>query len=342
MPDHRPVRWGILATGPMAAAFTEDLLRLPDAAVVAVGSRSEETARAFAERFGIRRAHGSRERLAADPEVDVVYVASPHADHFAATTACLAAGKAVLCEKPFALNAAQAARMAQAAQEHSGFLMEAMWTSLHPLVRRLRDLVGDGAIGDVRAVHADFSTRAPRTEGHRLYDPAAGGGALLDVGVYPVAFAHLFLGPPDDVAAWSHPAPEGVDESTGMVLGHANGAMAVLSCSLAAESSCAAVVHGTAGRIEIPADFFNPRQFVLRRDGHEPETVVADPQDGNGYGHQAREVMRCLRAGETQSPAVPLRATLEVMTTLDRVRETIGLRFPQETHPASDARQGDR
>ncbi|WP_262003005.1 Gfo/Idh/MocA family protein [Streptomyces sp. FIT100] len=329
MPD-RSIRWGILATGPMAAAFTEDLLTIPGADVVAVGSRSQEAARNFADRFAIPRAYGSWRQLANDPDVDVVYVATPHAHHLAATTACLEGGRAVLCEKPFALNRAEALSMLAAAERHSLFLMEGMWTYLNPLVRRAQDMIGNGLIGDVTSVHADFSSQAPAIAGSRLRDPAAGGGALLDLGTYPVSFAHLFLGPPDHVSAWAHLNDAGVDESTGMVLGYDNGSVAVLSCSLAFSSTTRAVVHGTEGRIEFPADFYNPRGLVLHRDGREPQVVEAEPQVGNGYGHQAREVMRCLREKRTESALVPLKGSLDVMGTLDRVRELVGVRYPGE------------
>ncbi|OEJ28411.1 oxidoreductase [Streptomyces agglomeratus] len=329
MPE-RPVRWGILATGPMAAAFTQDLALIPDADVVAVSSRSEESARLFADRFGVPRAYRGWQGMAADPDVDVVYVATPHSQHVAATTACLDGGKAVLCEKPFALNRAQAASMTELAERKSLFLMEAMWTCLNPLVRRVRALLDEGVIGEVRSVHADFGVRAPAIPGHRLRDPAAGGGALLDLGTYPVSFAHLLLGPPDHVAAWAHLGGTGVDESTSAVLGYERGAMAVLTCSLASDSARGAVVHGTRGRIEFPADFYNPRTAVVRRDGHAPRTLVADPQTGHGYGHQAREVMRCLREKRTESPLVPLHGSLDVMGTLDRIRELVGLRYPGE------------
>ncbi|MGW7519883.1 Gfo/Idh/MocA family protein [Streptomyces sp. NPDC054796] len=330
-----PVRWGILATGPMAAAFTEDLLAEPDAEVTAVGSRSDASARRFAERFGIPRAHGTWKELAGDPQVDVVYVATPHAHHLAAATVCLEEGKAVLCEKPMALNRAEAAAMAALAERRSVFLMEAMWTYLHPAVRRVRQLVDEGAIGEVRSLHADFGARAPADPGHRLRDPAAGGGALLDLGTYPVALAHLLLGPPDEVTAWSHLTPEGVDESTGAILGYEGGAMAVLSCSIAADSARSAVVHGTEGRIDIPSDFFNPRGFVLTREGHEPESFPEPPRSGNGYGHQIREVTQCLREGATGSSLVPVAGTLEVMGTLDRIRSLTGVRYPGEEvrHP---------
>ncbi|WP_351235641.1 Gfo/Idh/MocA family oxidoreductase [Streptomyces sp. NPDC002133] len=329
MPD-QPIRWGILATGAMAAAFTEDLLSIPDAEVVAVGSRSAESARTFADRFGIPRSYGNWQEFANDPEIDVVYVATPHAHHLAAATACLEAGKAVLCEKPVALNRSQAASMLAAAERRSLFLMEAMWTFVNPLIRRAQDIIAQGVIGDVTSVHADFSARAPYVRGSRLYDPAAGGGALLDIGTYPVSFAHLFLGAPDHVSAWAHLTGEGVDHNTAMVLGYNSGATAVLSCSLAFSSANRAVVYGTQGNIEFPADFYNPRSLVLRRDGAGQEVVEADPQTGNGYGHQAREVMRCLRERRTESPLVPLKGSLEVMSTLDRVRELVGVRYPGE------------
>ncbi|MFI8191574.1 Gfo/Idh/MocA family protein [Streptomyces sp. NPDC085946] len=328
--SEQPVRWGVLATGGMAAAFTEDLLRIPDARVTAVGSRSVGAAQRFAARFGVPRAHGSWQELAADPEVDVVYVATPHAHHVAAATACLEAGKPVLCEKPFALSGRQARTLTELAGKRGLFVMEAMWTCVNPTVLRIAELVADGAIGEVRALHASFGLRVTAPAEHRLWDPAAGGGALLDLGTYPVSFAHLLLGAPDTVTAHARLSPQGVDEQTGMVLGYADGAMAVLSCSLLAQDEHRAAVYGTAGRIEIPAAFFNPRSFVLHRDGHEPRTVTAPPQEGNGYGHQAREVMRCLRAGLTESPLMPPARTLAVMDTLDAVRERIGVRYPGE------------
>ncbi|MFD6406657.1 Gfo/Idh/MocA family protein, partial [Streptomyces diastaticus] len=329
-PAVRPVRWGVLATGPMAAAFTEDLKLLPDAEVGAVASRSEASARRFADRFGVPRAYGTWRELADDPEIDVVYVATPHAHHLAATTLMLESGTPVLCEKPFALNRGEAEAMVALAERRALLLMEAMWTCVHPLVRRMLAMIGDGLIGEVRSVHADFGARAPRVPGHRLRDPHAGGGALLDLGTYPVSLAHLVLGRPDEVTAWSHLGPEGVDETTGMVLGYAGGAMAVLSCSLEADSARAAVIHGTGGRIEIPGDFYRPAQLVLHRSGRAPEVVQAQAEAGNGYVPQAREVMRCLRAGATQSALVPLRRSLEVMGTLDTVRDIVGLRYPGE------------
>src|SRR3954451_12348863 len=326
------VRWGVLATGGIAAALTADLVDLPDAEVVAVGARAQESARAFAERFGIPRAYGAWDALARDEDIDVVYVATPHAAHRQAAGLCLEAGRNVLCEKAFALNAREAGELVALAREHGSFLMEAMWMYCSPLIRRLKALVDDGAIGEVRTVHADFGLAGPFPPSHRLRDPAQGGGALLDLGVYPVSFAQLLLGEPTDVTARAVLSEEGVDLQTGALLSWAGGALASLHCSLTGGTATIASVTGSLGRIDIPNGFFHPDRFVLHRDGRDPEEFVADPADGprNSLKHEAREVMRALRAGESQSPLVPLEGTLAVMRTLDAVRDRIGVRYPGE------------
>ncbi|MGY0062343.1 Gfo/Idh/MocA family protein [Streptomyces sp. LZ34] len=323
------VRWGILATGGIAASFTADLLEMADAQVVAVGSRSTESAKRFAERFGIPRAHGSWAELAADEDVDVVYVATPHSAHRVSAGLCLEAGRAVLCEKAFTLNVREAAELIGLARARGSFLMEAMWTYCNPVVRRMAELVRDGAIGEVRTVQADFGLAGPFDAGHRLRDPAQGGGALLDLGVYPVSFAQLLLGEPDDVQARARLTPEGVDENTGILLGWDSGAVALLSCSLNADTPQTASVTGSAGRIEFPRGFFHPERFVLHRPGRDPEVFTAEGAEAGlrGLQHEAAEVMRCLRAGEMESPLVPLDGTLAVMRTLDAVRERIGVRY---------------
>ncbi|MEU0739212.1 Gfo/Idh/MocA family oxidoreductase [Streptomyces sp. NPDC006134] len=330
------VRWGILATGGIAAAFTADLVDLPDAEIVAVASRTEEAARAFAGRFGVPRAYGDWAGLAADEDVDVVYVATPHAAHRAAAGLCLEAGRNVLCEKPFTLNVREAAELVTLARARGRFLMEAMWMYCNPLVRRLKALVDDGAIGEVRTVQADFGLSGPFPPSHRLRDPAQGGGALLDLGVYPVSFAQLLLGEPSDVAARAVLSPEGVDLQTGALLSWESGALASVHCSLVGGTATSASVTGSLGRIDLPSGFFDPDRFVLHRDGREPEEFAADPADGPraGYRHEAREVMRALRAGETESPLVPLDGTLAVMRTLDTIRDRVGVRYPAETADA--------
>ncbi|MET7602675.1 Gfo/Idh/MocA family oxidoreductase [Streptomyces avermitilis] len=326
------VRWGILATGGIAAAFAADLVDLPDAEVVAVASRSEESAKTFAERFGIPRAYGEWGALAEDEDVDVVYVATPHSAHRAAAGLCLEAGRGVLCEKAFTLNAREAEELVALARRHGGFLMEAMWMYCNPLVRRLKALVDDGAIGEVRTVQADFGLAGPFPPSHRLRDPAQGGGALLDLGVYPISFAQLLLGEPSDVVARAVLSEEGVDLQTGALLSWESGALASVHCSISGGTPVSASVTGSEGRIDIPHGFFFPDRFVLHRDGRDPEEFTADPAAGprNSLKHEAAEVMRALRAGETESPLVPLDGTLAVMRTLDAIRERIGVRYPGE------------
>ncbi|MEE1753244.1 Gfo/Idh/MocA family protein [Streptomyces sp. SP18CS02] len=325
----KTVRWGVLATGGIAASFTSDLLEMADAEVVAVASRTAESAKAFADRFGIPRAYGDWAGLVADEDVDVVYVATPHSAHRAAAGLCLEAGKPVLCEKAFTLNAREAEELVGLARGRGLFLMEAMWMYCSPVIRRMVELVRDGAVGDIRTVHADFGIAGPFEAGHRLRDPAAGGGALLDLGVYPVSFAQLLLGEPDRVQAQALLSPEGVDLNTGMLLGWDTGATALLSCSIVADTALTASVTGTAGRIELPRGFFHPEGFVLHREGREPEEFRVEGRR-DSLQHEAAEVMRCLRAGETESPLVPLDGTLAVMRTLDAVRERVGVRYPGE------------
>ncbi|WP_371671909.1 Gfo/Idh/MocA family oxidoreductase [Streptomyces sp. NBC_00289] len=328
------VRWGVLATGGIAAAFTADLVDLPDAEVVAVASRAKDSAEAFAERFGIPRAYGGWDALARDEDIDVVYVATPHSAHRQAAGLCLEAGRNVLCEKAFTLNAREAGELVALARGRGSFLMEAMWMYCSPLIRRLKALVDDGAIGDVRTVHADFGLAGPFPPSHRLRDPAQGGGALLDLGVYPVSFAQLLLGEPTDVMARAVLSEEGVDLQTGALLSWAGGALASVHCSVVGGTATTASVTGSRGRIDIPYGFFHPDRFVLHRDGREPEEFAADAADGprSSLKHEAREVMRALRAGETESPLVPLEGTLAVMRTLDAIRDRIGVRYPSEAN----------
>ncbi|WNI19579.1 Gfo/Idh/MocA family protein [Actinacidiphila sp. ITFR-21] len=326
------MRWGVLATGGIAATFTEALLSLPDAEVVAVGSRSEAGAKAFAERYGIPRAYGSWAELAADDGVDVVYVATPHSAHRDAAGLCLEAGRAVLCEKALTINAREARELVSLARDRRLFLMEAMWTYCNPLVRHMAGMIADGVIGDVRNVSAHFGFAGDFAPEHRMRDPRLGGGAVLDLGVYPVSFAQLLLGEPDAVEAWAHLTPEGVDGNTGILLGWDGGAVATLSCSFTAETAATATISGSEGRIEIAEGFFHPESFVLHRRGEDTPTTVhlADVHtdtDRSTMRHEAAEVMRCLRAGETESPLVPLDGSLAVMRTLDRIRRRIGVRY---------------
>ncbi|WP_203784967.1 Gfo/Idh/MocA family protein [Paractinoplanes rishiriensis] len=320
------VRWGIVGLGGIAAQFARDLPLAPGAELAAVGSRSAETAAAFAERFGFARAYGSYAELAADPDVDVVYVATPHAQHLDAALTCIEGGKAVLVEKPITLDLASAASLVQAAHTRGVFLMEAMWMRLNPAVLKVAELVAEGAIGWVSAIHADFGLQGPFEAEHRLRNPKLGGGALLDLGVYPIHLAHLIMGAPRSVQAWAHLTPEGVDENTGVLLGWEAGAVAALTCSINGNSRNGASITGTDGRIDLPPGFFVPREFVLNRPNHAPETFQF-PFEGNGYQFEAAEVQRCILAGDLESPHVPHATTLEIMGLLDTIRDEIGVAY---------------
>jgi predicted dehydrogenase len=321
----QPVRWGVLGTGGIAATFASDLRLVEGAVLAAVGSRTAEAATSFAARHGIARAHGSWAGLAADDEVDVIYVATPHAFHHAAAAACIAGGKHVLCEKPMTLDQPSSASLVELSRARGVFLMEAMWMRCNPVIRRVAELVAGGAIGEVTAVHADLGVRGPFPATHRLMDPALGGGALLDLGLYPISLAHLILGMPASVQGWARLSPEGVDQNTGVLLGYQSGAVAALTCGLVGGTGNAATITGTTGRVQLPKGFFEARTFTLHR-GAEAEVFDMD-FPGRGYQFEAEEVQRCLAAGLLESPLVPQATTLEMMGLLDRIRAQIGVRY---------------
>ncbi|MFJ8688474.1 Gfo/Idh/MocA family protein [Micromonospora wenchangensis] len=319
-------RWGILSTGNIAGRFAEDLRLVPGAELVAVGSRTLGSAEEFAGRHGADRAYGSWAELAADDGLDAIYVATPHAAHHEAARICLEAGRAVLLEKPFTLDLATSTELVELARARGVFLMEAMWMRCNPLILRLVELVRAGAIGEVTSVRADFGVAGPFPPEHRMRNPALGGGALLDLGVYPVSLAHLLLGLPQHVQAWAKLSPQGVDENTGIVFGYDSGAVATLGCGMLGATPLTAAITGTTGRIELPEPFFRPGSAVLHRADAEPETLTGDPT-GGGYQYEAAEVQRCLTAGLTESPLVPHAVTLEVMGLLDDIRARIGVDY---------------
>jgi len=314
-----PIRWGILGAGNIARTFTEDLLLLDGHVVAAVGSRALGRAGEFAARYEIPRPYGSYADLAADDTVDVVYVATPHAGHFGAAATCLRAGRAVLVEKPFTVTAAETADLIALAKRCRLFAMEAMWTRCFPLIREVADLVRNGAIGRVTTVQADFASAPAYDPAGRLWDPALGGGALLDLGVYPISFGSMLLGEPEEVRALTTPAPTGVDASTAVIARYPDGAVGLYHCGLLAASPRTATVTGTGGQIVVGPPFNRPERFTIQRGDGEPVTHSL-ARYGHGYTYEATEVARCLRAGLTESPLMPLTETLSVMRTLDAAR----------------------
>jgi len=321
-------RWGILSTGSIAKKFAEGLAVIEGAELTAVGSRSQEKADAFGTQFKIPHRHASYEALAADPDVDAIYVATPHTLHMEDTLLCLKHGKAVLCEKPFAIDAAQTKKMISFARRKKIFLMEAMWTHFFPAVAKIRELIAQGAIGEVRLMRADFCFRGGWNPQSRLFDPKLGGGALLDVGVYTVAFAHMVYGrAPAKLSGMSHLGETKVDEQSAMILGYPDGAMAVLTCAVRTSTPHEAAIFGTDGWIKIPV-FWQPDKIIVNHGGKEEE--IAFPRLGNGYSYEAAEVGRCLREGKLESDIMPHEKTLAIMRTLDKLRKLGGVKYPGE------------
>jgi len=354
------IRWGILSTGKIAHQFVQGLRHLPEAEVAAVGSRTAEAAAKFADQYGIPRRHPSYAALAADPEVDVVYIGTPHNLHAENTILCLEAGKAVLCEKPFALNAALAERMIATARARSLFLMEALWTRFLPAAIELRRLVNEGVVGEPRMLEASFGFTAPYDPAGRLFNPELGGGALLDLGIYPLSMAYFLFGKPNRIVSLADLGKTGVDERAGVVLSYPGGRIAVLHFSLTTDLPTDLTVMGAAGRIRAHAPIFRPDALTITkplfpRAGQSRTAIVARrvfrqpwgarlkkhlpvetsrtvkmPYAGNGYNYEAAEVMRVLREGRTESPRMPLDESLEIMRTMDKIRALWGLRYPGE------------
>ena len=308
----------------MQAAFY-----VPDAQVVAVGSREQHTADQFGAQYGVPKRYGSYDALLRDPEVEVVYVATPHTLHAENTLAALQAGKHVLCEKPFTINAQQAEQVIQAARAAGKFVMEGMWTRCFPVVREIVRRIQTGELGEVRYLQADFGFRPEFNPASRLFAPELGGGALLDVGVYPVALAFLALGAPKQVISHATLGATGVDELCSMLFLYENGAQAVLSASLQVEMPKQANICGTLARVHLPAPWWKPSEaYLIRNDGTTEHLLYH--YEGDGLQFEIRHVHDCLRQGLTESPWMPLDETLAIMHTLDALRAQWGVRYPSE------------
>jgi predicted dehydrogenase len=322
------VRWGVVGPGRIAAKVVDDFPHVPGAEVVAVASRSAQRAEAFAGAHGIGRVHDSYRAIVEDDAVDVLYIATPHPHHRAVALAALKAGKGVLVEKAFTVTPAATREIADAATDARVFAMEAMWTRFQPAVVRMRELIADGAIGEVRAVQGELGVHAPTDPLDRYYNIAIGGGALFDLTVYPLSFAQMVLGTPDTVAAHGTLDVTGVDIEEAVLLGWADGRSASLLTSLRCATPGQMRVFGTGGWIDILPRFHHPDTFVLHRTGRDAEEVTV-PHIGGGYAHELREVTDCVLAGRTQSEVMPLADTIAVQDVMGAVADQLGM-VPQE------------
>lgn len=338
-----PLRWGILAPGSIARVFVRDLNIIDpshrDHQIISVGSRDAVRAAQFAAELDIPNHHGSYSQVLQSDEVEIVYIASVQSAHFETVMAALDAGKHVLCEKPFAMNATEAQLMIQSAKEKNLFLMEAMWTRFLPHIIEVLKMVNDGAIGDPRFLLADHGQWVYRKVNHRLLDPAKGGGALLDLGVYPITLSHLILGMPSTIRAEAHLTSTGVDSDVAMIFHHSGESTSVLHTTLESVTATRATIAGTQGRIEIDRSFYAPTGFTYF--GHDGSTLrYENPLQDSGYvglAEQVREVARCIESGLIESPLRRHQDTLDVMEIMDQVRRRIGLRYPSEVGNPDDS-----
>lgn len=323
------IRWGILGPGGIAHKFAAALEAIPDAEIIAVGSRDFQRANTFADTFDVPHRHSSYVELANNSEVDVVYVATPHPFHKACAMLCLEAGKAVLCEKPFTVDSEQAAEMIACAREHRQFLMEAMWTRFIPIMVKVREWLTDGVIGEPRMLTADFGNRVALTAENmkgRLFALELAGGAMLDIGVYTVSLASMVFGAPAKITSLAHIGKTGVDEQSAVLLGYDAGQIASLSCAITTRTSQDARIFGTKGSIYIP-NFSRATSATLEVHGKEPLQIEI-PFTDNGFEYQVLEVINCLRAGKLESDVMPLDESLSIVKTMDTVREQWGLKYP--------------
>lgn len=323
------INWGILGTGRIATKFVKGLAQAEGANINAVGSRAQQSAHEFGERFEIPKRYANYQDLVIDPEVDIIYVSSPHSYHHEHSLLALNAGKAVLCEKPFTLNAYEARELVRVARERNVFLMEGMWTRFFPLMRRLEDLLADQVIGEVHSLIADAGIRRSSETKERLFRLDLGGGALLDLGVYPVSLASMIFGNPEHITAMAHFGDDGVDERMGILLGYPNGSLATLFTAIRTESPKEALILGSKGRIRIHGNFITPTRLSIIIDG-ESEKVIEEKIIGNGMNYEAEEVMRCLREGAIESPLMPLDESVSILETLDSIRAQLDFKFPTE------------
>ena len=321
-------KWGILGPGGIAKAFAEDLKLLQGHSIAAVGSRSISNAQSFADTYG-GSAYGSYEDLVADSQVDAIYVATPHPAHKDNVILALNAGKPVLCEKPFSVNAIDAQHMVDTATKNNVALMEAMWARFLPHYAKVREIVTSGVLGKILTVHADHGQRLADRNIPRLVEPELAGGALLDLGIYPVSFAHMILGNPTSVTSSAVLTDKGVDAQTSMIFDYADGAQAVLNTTMIEQTPCRAVVAGLNGWLEIDRTFYNPASMrVVLNDG----TITEYPNTYQGHGlrEQADVFKQLVLSGAKQSEILNWKDTVDIMKTLDTVRAQIGLKYPFE------------
>ena len=326
------IRWGILGCGRIARKFASDLRLVADAELTAIASRNKDTLELFAKDFPCKHLHNGYEALAANNEVDVIYVATPHSHHYEHTILCLNHNKAVLCEKAFAINSKQAIEMVKTAKERKVFLMEALWTKFLPHYKKLQELLQQKALGEIKSVLVNFGFKTSDKSPQRLFDPLLGGGTLLDIGIYNVFITMSVLGKPDAIEATMTPSPTGVDEQIAVLFKYNNGAMAQLFSSFVTNLPIQAEINGTEGNITLTTRFYEPSATIqlYRQLPGGKEIIPVEKEPGFGYQYEARHVNECLKTGLIESPVLTHADTLLLMEILDRIRNKARIEYPQD------------
>jgi len=323
------INWGIIGPGHIAEKFAEDLKRVPGCTLGAVASRSYERAKEFASRFDAPRFYGSYDEIVNDHNVDIVYIATPHNLHCANTLLCLSHGKAVLCEKPFAINLKEAEQMVLSSRKNGVFLMEAFWSRFNPVMQMIKSITDTDELGKIKMLKADFGFKAVYNPEGRVFNPLLGGGSLLDVGVYPLFLASLLLGKPEIIRAAAQLTKSGIDESCGITLKYENGAIAILSSSVVASTESEAQITFENGRIFVPSRWYVPKKAqVIQAD--RTDRWISEEFEGFGYQFEAMEANRCLRESRIESPLLQHNFSLLLLSTMDEVRKLCGIAYPND------------
>jgi len=325
------INWGIIAPGHIAEKFAKDIPLADDSVLYAVASRNKNKAERFAEKHNAVKSFGSYAELAEDPNVDVVYIASPHVFHYEHTKMCLNAGKHVLCEKPLAMNYRQAKEMIDLARKKSLFLSEGLWTRYIPATEKVLSLLESGILGEIQLVKADFGFKAEFLPEGRLFNKDLGGGSLLDIGIYPVYLSLLLLGRPDAVKAFARFSETGVDSAVNILFAYNNHANAILDANLDTNTATEAWIYGDKAAIKMHGRFHHAQKLSLYKN-HKVIDTFEIKYTGNGYVHEIEATGQCLLRGQTENPKLSLNFSLDLMHTLDQIREIIGLSYAADKH----------
>lgn len=329
MKNSKTFNWGVIAPGNIANKFCDDLEFVPNARVHAVASRSLERAQIFADKYGAKNAYGSYEEIINCPDLDAIYIATPHSEHYNNTLMCINAGIPVLCEKAFAVNSRQLKEMVALAREKKVFLQEAIWTRFHPSVAQVSDIIAKGTIGKIIHLSANFGFLAPFDLSNRIYNLSLTGGSLMDIGIYPLFISKLLLGNPKSIKAVGTLYETGIDLNCSMALNYESGATASLFSTVACETETSCTIYGEKGKIYMHPRFHETKGFTLSVTGEEDEFFPTE-RLGHGYSYEAEDVQRCLSEGLIENDKLPLQFSLELMAIMDEVRNQIGLIYPED------------